>query len=291
MSDPHRRSPRDDDDEPLRFDDRRGDDRRSHRPRRRGGPAPVTLILSLLVLGGVGGGVFYMYRAGARGSNDAPQPVGAPLRDVRTAAPPQAQAADPAAGLSIYKDDPNASVPPAFVPAPEQPTARPGVATPPPPVPTEAAASVPVVSPVKPKASVASPMSVDDILDPPAKHLAAKPKTMKPVPDPSDVVAVKPVAIKSAAAKPDVAKPVVAKPGPAIVQIGAFSSETLADRAWSAAAAIAPGAMAGKGKRVVPLEKDGATLYRTAITGFASHDSAAALCDKLKAAGRSCFVR
>ena len=37
--------------------------------------------------------------------------------------------------------------------------------------------------------------------------------------------------------------------------------------------------------------KDGATLYRTAITGFASKDEANALCDKLKAAGKTCFVR
>ncbi|MGI8840727.1 MAG: SPOR domain-containing protein, partial [Caulobacteraceae bacterium] len=103
---------------PLRFDPRR--------PQRPAGPAPVTLILSLMLLAAVGGGVFYIYRGGARGVGDAPRPVGAPVGDFRSAAPPQASTPDPAAGLSIYKDDPNAArAVPAFVPPPEQPTPRP----------------------------------------------------------------------------------------------------------------------------------------------------------------------
>jgi hypothetical protein len=74
------------------------------------------------------------------------------------------------------------------------------------------------------------------------------------------------------------------------VQIGAFSSEALADKEWSKAAAVAPGVMAGKGKRVVAVTKDGATLYRTSITGFESRDEAQALCGRLQAAGATCFV-
>jgi cell division septation protein DedD len=76
-----------------------------------------------------------------------------------------------------------------------------------------------------------------------------------------------------------------------VVQIGAFSSQSLADAGWSAAAAVAPGSMAGKNKKVVAMTKDGATLYRTSITGFASREEAQALCDKLRAAGKTCFVR
>jgi cell division protein FtsN len=78
--------------------------------------------------------------------------------------------------------------------------------------------------------------------------------------------------------------------GPVVVQIGAFSSQSLADKEWSKAAAVAPGAMAGRGKRVAPVTKDGVTLYRTAITGFDSRDQAVALCEKLKASGGTCFV-
>ena len=110
---PDRYDDRDQDDAPLAFD------RRSARGRN---PAPVALIVSLLVLLAAGGGVFMLYRGGARTTDGPPQPVGAPLRDVKTAAPPQAQVADPAAGLTIYRDNPNATPSaPAFAPAPEEP--------------------------------------------------------------------------------------------------------------------------------------------------------------------------
>jgi len=85
-----------------------------------------------------------------------------------------------------------------------------------------------------------------------------------------------------------------AKPGAAggtVVQIGAVSTTALADKAWSDAVAVAPGLAAGKGKSVEKIDKNGGTLYRTAVTGFASRDAATAFCAKLKAAGKSCFVR
>ena len=79
--------------------------------------------------------------------------------------------------------------------------------------------------------------------------------------------------------------------GGAVVQIGAVSSTALADKAWNDAVAVAPGLAAGKGKSVEKIDKNGGTLYRTAVTGFASRDAASAFCAKLKAAGKSCFVR
>ncbi|HRD47035.1 MAG TPA: SPOR domain-containing protein, partial [Caulobacter sp.] len=79
--------------------------------------------------------------------------------------------------------------------------------------------------------------------------------------------------------------------GAASVQIGAFSSQALADKGWNDAASVAPGLAAGKGKRVEAVDKDGKTLFRTTVTGFASRADAAAFCDRLKAAGKSCFVK
>ncbi|WP_308238382.1 SPOR domain-containing protein [Phenylobacterium sp. J367] len=65
----------------------------------------------------------------------------------------------------------------------------------------------------------------------------------------------------------------------------------MADKAWNDAVAAAPGLAAGKGKAVERIERDGGTLYRTAVTGFADRAAATAFCNRLKAAGKSCFVR
>ncbi len=94
---------------------------------------------------------------------------------------------------------------------------------------------------------------------------------------------------------PETAATAVAKhaspTGGYVVQIGAFSSPALADKEWSSAAGLASGTMTGKGKRVAQITKDGATLYRIAITGFDTREQAQAVCAKLVAAGRACFVR
>jgi cell division septation protein DedD len=82
-----------------------------------------------------------------------------------------------------------------------------------------------------------------------------------------------------------------ASKGGAAVQIGALSSTALANKAWNDAVAAVPGLAAGKGKGIEKIEKNGSALYRTTVTGFASREDAAAFCAKLKAAGKSCFVR
>ena len=76
-----------------------------------------------------------------------------------------------------------------------------------------------------------------------------------------------------------------------MVQIGAFSSEELATKAFNDAARLGGGGMSGKAMRIVPIAKGDDTLYRVAATGFASRDDAQAVCDRLKVAGKSCFVR
>ncbi len=237
-------------DEPLAFDDRR--------PPARRGPAPVTLIISVLLLLGVVGGVAYLYRDGVRGANGPPQPVGAPLRDVRTVAPPSAQAADPAAGLSIYKDDPNTGAAPKFAPPPEEPVAR--VAEAPPVV----AAPIPPPAPVPAAPPPAKATTIDKLLA--QAYEKPAPKTV---------------------AADDQPKPAVK----AVVQIGAFSSEELATAAFHDAARLGGGKMSGKSMRIVPIVKGDATLYRVAAIGFTSKEDAQAACDRLKAGGKSCFVR
>jgi cell division septation protein DedD len=169
----------------------------------------------------------------------------------------------------------------------------------PPPWPAPAAPASPQPAP-SPPAPVSAPIR-DAPLEatPPAKPAPAAAATPKPVvrlaPKPAAAAATGPATISDALAAATSAKP-APKPARAPaggygVQIGAFSSTSLAEKGWNAAAAVAPGAMAGKGKTVEKIAKDGATLYRTTITGFATRDEAKALCGKLQAAGKNCFVK
>ncbi len=79
--------------------------------------------------------------------------------------------------------------------------------------------------------------------------------------------------------------------GKAVVQIGAFSSSALADKGYADVSATLPSQMGGKAKHVQSLDKDGATLYRTWLSGFATRADAQAFCDALKAKGKTCLVR
>jgi hypothetical protein len=96
----------------------------------------------------------------------------------------------------------------------------------------------------------------------------------------------------AAAAATEVAsKPAAAAPaaggGRYGVQIGAFSSASIADTEYAKVA----GVVGGRGKTVTPVQKGSSTLYRTVVTGFGSKAEAEATCAKLKAAGKACFVK
>ncbi|WP_165188113.1 SPOR domain-containing protein [Caulobacter soli] len=276
MSDPHRGAYTPPTDAPLSFDARQ--------PVRGSRPLPMTLIISAVVLATLVVAVLLIYRGGVRGPNEPPRTVGEPVAQMKT--PPPADAAqptDPAAGLQIYKNEtPEAS--PTFAAQPEAPMARP---TPPPP---SAPVQTATLQPAKPApAGPSAPVSAA-----PAAKPAGKPPTIEGLATAAVSPRTAPPAAKPTvvAAKPAVAPaPAAASGGPAMVQIGALSSTALADKAWSDAARIAPGMAAGKGKKVEAIDKNGTTLYRTAVTGFASRADAKAFCDALTAAGKSCFVK
>ena len=266
-------------DAPLSFDPRQ--------PVRGARPIPFTLILSVLVLAALVAAIFVFYRSGVRQAAEAPEVVGTPVDAIKSAATPESQPQDPAAGLQIYKSDGEAmaTVPaePTFVTPPEAPQARPTV-----PVvvaPSTAAALKPAI--VTPPAKIA-PAPLAKVIPAPVQKTpptVAKPTPVKTAPPPMPKAAAPPPA-KSVAPETK-----AASSGAAAVQIGAVSSTSLADKAWSEAGPAAPGLGVGKGKSVEKIEKNGGTLYRTAVTGFASRADAQAFCSKLQAAGKSCFVR
>ncbi len=79
--------------------------------------------------------------------------------------------------------------------------------------------------------------------------------------------------------------------GKSVVQIGAFSSSALADKGYADVSATLPAKMGGKAKHVQSLDKDGTTLYRTWLSGFATRADAQAFCEALKAKGKTCLVK
>jgi len=260
----------------------------ARQPVRGARPFPLTLVVSVLVLLGLAAAIFVFYRSGVRQAAGPPQAVGTPVGGLKAPAPADAQPQDAAAGLEIYRSEsgqPPQMVPaqPQFTPPPEQPQARPQPGPPvvitPAPAPTAQAlppakASEPALRPAQ---NAPPPAAAPKAATPPAKAAPAEKPAEKP--------------------KPPVEKPVAQKPaekavaGGAAVQIGAVSSPALADKTWNDAVAVSPGLAAGKGKGVEKVDKDGKTLYRTSVTGFASKADAAAFCAKLKAAGKACFVK
>jgi outer membrane biosynthesis protein TonB len=246
-------------DAPLSFDARQ--------PVRGARPVPMTLIVSALVLLVLIVAIFMFYRGGVREAGQAPQTVGTPVGEMKSAAPPEVQAQDPAAGLQIYQSESGeaAQGQPQFTAPPEQPAPRVAAAPPP-----------PVAAPTTPIGAAPAQL-------PPTAPAAPAPKTVAQAPTPAPKAA--PVATPASKAV-EVAAP--AAGGAASVQIGAFSSQALAEKGLADAAGIAG---AGKGRSIQPIQRNGATLYRTTVTGFASRAEAQAYCGKLQAAGKSCFVK
>ncbi len=260
-------------DPPLTFDARQ--------PVRGSRPPPVTLIVSAIILAILVIAIVVFYRSGVRKAGEAPRTVGVPVAEMKAPAPAASQPTDAAAGLQIYQAEKSeaAASPPKFTPPPEQPAPRAApVAAPTTPV-TRAPAALPPAQPA-PKTVELKPAQP---APPPAKAVtpapAPKPVAPKPV-----AAEPKPVAVEPKPA----AKPAATGGGAAAVQIGAFSSKDQAEQGLADAARIAGG---GKGRTIEAIQKGGATLYRTQVTGFASRAEATAYCDKLKAAGKSCFVK
>ena len=256
MSDPHRGAYTPPTDAPLSFDARQ--------PVRGARPLPMTLIISALVLVTLVVAVVMIYRGGVRGPNDPPQAVGTEVAQKKIPPADGSQPKDPASGLQIYhNEDPQPSA--TFAAPPETPQARPVAPTAAAPVET---ASLPAAKPAPAAPTIES---------------LATAAAQKPTP--------KPVQVAQVAPKPVAVAPAPVSTGSASVQIGALSSPALADKAWTEAVRLAPGLAAGKGKKVETVDKNGATLYRTSVTGFATREAAKAFCEAIAASGKSCFVK
>lgn len=117
------------------------------------------------------------------------------------------------------------------------------------------------------------------------------PEAVQPRPAPAPVETAPPVAPVTPPAKKADPAPAPAVGGGSGVQIGAFSTPSLADREFAAIVARYPQFTSGADKRVQEVTaSNGATVYRTTVTGL-SRDQATGLCNAIKAGGGDCFVR
>lgn len=148
------------------------------------------------------------------------------------------------------------------------------------------AASAVAPSPATANENLLPPAQTSQVTAPPAAQPAPVAKPTQPAP-----VAAKPAEpVKAAEAKPE-PKLASTASGGASVQIGAFSSQAIADREFSALASSYGLFVGGTRKVVEKVDRDGSTFYRTSFSGFASKDKAQQFCNALKSAGKTCFVK
>lgn len=147
--------------------------------------------------------------------------------------------------------------------------------------------------PVDPEAGI----DVYDAAEAPtaAPTFTPPPETAQPRPAPRPAGTTAPVAPRPTPVTPPVARTEPRAPatvgGTSGVQIGAFSTPSLADREFAAMVGRYPQFTAGAEKRVQEVTaSNGSTVYRTTVTGL-SRDQATGLCNAIKAAGGDCFVR
>jgi len=241
--------------------------------------APLLVVIALVVLAAFAGIVWLAYNQGVeRGRQGASLVITAPEGPVRVV-PPEAAPA-PFTGLNVYNDPVS----------PEQ-EAKASTLAPqaPPPPPTEA----PQI-----RLSQAPPPPA------PAAPAPAPARPAAPAPAPAPVAAARPVAAPAAApvqtaqaARPATPAPAAPAPGTsralsgaAVLQLGAFDSQELANGAWASLRARfnALGRLAPDIQRA-DLGAKG-IVYRLRAGPFADRTAAVDACTELKAAGGNCFV-
>lgn len=239
---------------------------------------PLLIVIALVVLAAFAGVVWLAYNQGvARGRSGSEVVIAAPEGPVRTAPDDAGIASTPYTGLKVYGDP--------LPPDQEAQTsslaqnAAPGmpleIVRPAEPAPV---AAEPPPARLNPEAPAVAAQSAPAVKAAPPAAAAAKPAPPAPAP----ATAPAPAPTKAAAA---------ATGGAALLQIGAYPSEDLANGAWAAFKAR-HAEIAGALSPDIQKADLGAkgTWYRLRAGPFADKTAAGAACVKLKAAGATCFL-
>jgi cell division septation protein DedD len=236
-----------------------------------GSRLPLLIVLALLVLAMFAGVVWLAYTQGvARGRGETPI-LTAPPGPERVAPQNPGGATVPYQGFKIYEqpappDDAaeDLSVPPEPVAKPEAPKAE----TPAKPAPAPKPASKPAP---KPAAALAPPPMKQSLPATPAAPATAAPRSLGAL-------------VQSTSAAPSAS-------GGYTLQIGAYKSDAEARAAWNIYQSRHAALVSGYRPDVQRADLgDKGVWYRLRIAGFADHEVALALCDRLKADGGGCFL-
>jgi outer membrane biosynthesis protein TonB len=246
--------------------------------------APLLVVIALVVLAAFAGVVWIAYNQGLeRGRQGASLVITAPAGPVRVAPEPAAES--PLSGLQVYKDP----VPP------EQEAQKSALAKQAPP-PAAAAPQIRLGQPPSPAPAPARPAAPATAVAPPPAAAPARPPQPAASAPQQTAQAARPAQPAPASPAQSAAPAATAQPagkaasGGAVLQIGAFDSEELANGAWqafrsrySAAAALSPDIQrADLGAKGI--------MYRLRIGPFADRSAAADACVQLRAQGANCFV-
>lgn len=232
----------------------------------------------------------------------AAAPAPAPVAPRAKFAPARAAAPVPRAPVEVAAADPRPAEAPAFWVPPEtyqeeavaegpapQPAPRPRrirVAAAPAPDQPEA---IPAVSSDE---DVAPDANVVPAFEAPARRAAASRRAVAP----RAATAPRRAAFIRAAATAPLPRPILPRRAairsgnaPVVVQLGAFSNEANAERAWVAAARRY--GLNGRRPLTTTFAINGRTLHRVSVSGFASSADAQRLCGQIRGGGGTCFVR
>jgi Flp pilus assembly protein TadD len=245
--------------------------------------------------------------AGLLGVSPAEDP-GQPVRLALNAVAPDAAPvtvlaeAEPAPVQSHAEFAPVAEAPAATVLAEAPPTEAPAFWVPtaqtyqPAPV-AEAPAPAPAPAPVRVAEAPAAPEPAPATAEAPARpetragYRQAARQLITPRPNAVRVAAVRaplPAPVFQRA-RPVLRSAVRSGNAPVVVQLGAFSTETNAERAWQQHSRRYN--LAGRRPLTTTVQVNGRTMHRVSVAGFASGADAQRLCGQIKAQGGVCFVR
>jgi cell division protein FtsN len=247
---------------------------------------PLLIVIALLVLAAFAGVVWLAYNQGvARGRAGAAVIIAAPDGPVRTAPATGTGSETPYTGLKVY----NQPVPPeqeaqTSTLAPEPPVeVRKSTAAPPPP-----AKPAPVVTEAPPVRLNPPPAAPAAVAPPPPPVVA---QAAPPPAAPAAVAPPAPPPVVARAAPPPATSASSAVSGKAVLQIGAYETQDIANGEWAAFRKRHATAVGGLTEDVQRADLGAKGIwYRLRIGPFADKAAAAAACEKLKSEGGTCFV-